>query len=88
MNSAGVEYALVGLKARPLSQWLVNGLAEAGLPAICVETRHMKAVLTEEGSAVLDVLRVRLSRAAKRRQAYATADAGRLAKQNWYVYST
>lgn len=35
----------VGLEAGPLSQWLVNGLAEAGLPVICVETRHMKAVL-------------------------------------------
>jgi hypothetical protein len=42
--------------------------------------------LTEEGSAALDELRVMLSRAAKRRQAYATADAGRLARQNWHVY--
>jgi transposase len=45
LNGAGVEYARVGLEAGPLSQWLVNGLAEAGLPVICVETRHMKAVL-------------------------------------------
>ena len=37
---------------------------------------------TEEGSAALDELRVTLSRAARRRQAYATADAGRLAGQN------
>jgi hypothetical protein len=42
--------------------------------------------LTEEGSAALDELRVMLSRAARRRQAYATADAGRLARQNWHVY--
>ena len=40
-------------------------------------------LLTEEGS---DELRVTLSRAARRRQAYATADAGRLARQNWHVY--
>jgi transposase len=33
------------LEAGPLSQWLFNALAEAGLPAICVETRHMRAVL-------------------------------------------
>jgi transposase len=45
LNSAGLEYARIGLEAGPLSQWLVNGLAEAELPVICVETRHMKAVL-------------------------------------------
>jgi transposase len=28
-----------------LSQWLFSALAEAGLPAICVETRHMRAAL-------------------------------------------
>jgi transposase len=33
----------VGLEAGPLSQWLFNALTTAGLPAICVETRHMKA---------------------------------------------
>jgi len=32
----------IGLEAGPLSQWLYSGLAEAGLPVICVETRHMK----------------------------------------------
>src|SRR5262249_42634269 len=35
----------IGLEAGPLSQWLVNGLAEAGLPVVCVETRHMKALV-------------------------------------------
>ena len=43
--------------------------------------------LTEEGSAALDELRVTLSRAARRRQAHVTADAGCFARQNWYVYS-
>jgi len=28
-----------------LSQWLYGALAEAGLPVICGETRHMRAVL-------------------------------------------
>jgi hypothetical protein len=42
--------------------------------------------LTEEGRAAREELRVTLSRAARRRQAYATADAGRLARQNWHVY--
>ena len=34
-----------GLEAGPLSQWLFSTLAEAGLPVICVEMRHMRAVL-------------------------------------------
>jgi len=45
LNSTGLEYERIGLEAGSLSQWLVNGLAEAELPVICVETRHMKAVL-------------------------------------------
>jgi transposase len=35
----------VGLEAGPLSQWLYSALAEAGLPVICVETRHMRTML-------------------------------------------
>src|SRR4030081_1740923 len=35
----------VGLETGPLSQWLFRGLAEAGVPAICIETRHAKAFL-------------------------------------------
>src|ERR1700754_3986123 len=35
----------VGLEAGPLSQWLFSGLAEVGLPVICIETRHTKAFL-------------------------------------------
>jgi transposase len=39
------HFKRIGLEAGPLSQWLLSALAEAGLPAICVETRHMRAVL-------------------------------------------
>lgn len=35
----------VGLEAGPLSQWLFSGMVDAGLPAICIETRHAKAFL-------------------------------------------
>jgi transposase len=35
----------IGLEAGPLSQWLFSSLAEADLPVICVETRHMRAAL-------------------------------------------
>ena len=39
------DFKRIGLEAGPLSQWLFSVLAEAGLPAICVETRHMRAAL-------------------------------------------
>jgi transposase len=39
------RFKRIGLEAGPLSQWLFSALAEAELPAICVETRHMRAVL-------------------------------------------
>lgn len=35
----------IGLEAGALSQWLWSALAGAGLPAICVETRQMHAML-------------------------------------------
>ncbi len=38
------RFKRIGLEAGPLSQWLFSALAEAGLPVICVETRHMRAV--------------------------------------------
>ncbi len=39
------RFKRIGLEAGPLSQWLFSALADAGLPVICVETRHMRAVL-------------------------------------------
>ena len=45
LTSIGVDYGRVGIEAGPLSPWLVNGMVEAGLPVICVETRHMKSLL-------------------------------------------
>jgi transposase len=45
LASIGEAYGRVGIEAGPLSQWLVNGLASAGLPVVCVETRHMQALL-------------------------------------------
>jgi len=39
------RFKRIGLEAGPLSQWLFSALAEAGFPVICVETRHMRAVL-------------------------------------------
>ncbi|RRH86438.1 IS110 family transposase [Mesorhizobium tamadayense] len=39
------NFERIGLEAGPLSQWLFSGLAEAGLPVVCIETRHVKAFL-------------------------------------------
>src|ERR1700721_3126128 len=46
--SIGEDYGRIGIEAGPLSQWLVNELTAAGLPMVCVETRHMKALLTAQ----------------------------------------
>ena len=45
LTNPGYRFKRIGLEAGPLSQWLYSALAEAGLPVICVETRHMRAVL-------------------------------------------
>src|SRR6516165_5610911 len=45
LTSLGATYGRIGIEAGPLSQWLVNALTAAELPVICVETRHMKALL-------------------------------------------
>jgi len=45
LMAPGQPFERIGLEAGPLSQWLFSALAEAGLPVICVETRHMRAVL-------------------------------------------
>ena len=45
LKTGAYRFKRIGLEAGPLSQWLFNALAEAGLPAICVETRHMRAAL-------------------------------------------
>ena len=45
LNSGAHHFKRIGLEAGPLSQWLYSALGEANLPVICVETRHMRAVL-------------------------------------------
>jgi transposase len=48
LRAFGTDYARIGVEAGPLSQWLINGLSEADLPVVCVETRHMNALLTAQ----------------------------------------
>jgi transposase len=45
LTNSSYRFKRIGLEAGPLSQWLFSALAEADLPVICVETRHMRAVL-------------------------------------------
>jgi transposase len=45
LTNPAYRFKRIGLEAGPLSQWLYSALGEANLPVICVETRHMRAVL-------------------------------------------
>src|SRR5215469_8151269 len=45
LRNPAYRFKRIGLEAGPLSQWLFSALGEADLPVICVETRHMRAVL-------------------------------------------
>ena len=45
LKNPAYRFKRIGLEAGPLSQWLFSALAEAELPVVCVETRHMQAVL-------------------------------------------
>jgi transposase len=63
--------ARVGLEAGSQSQWLHAGLCAAGLPAICIETRHLKATLSamrvktdrNDARAIAQAMRVGMYRA-------------------------
>ncbi len=45
LRNSAYRFKRIGLEAGPLSQWLFSALAEAELPVVCVETRHMQALL-------------------------------------------
>lgn len=45
LSDPAYHFKRIGLEASPSSQWLFSALAGAGLPVICVETRHMRAML-------------------------------------------
>src|ERR1700682_2723161 len=45
LGNPAYRFKRIGMEAGPLSQWLFSALAEAGLPVVCVDTRHMRAVL-------------------------------------------
>ena len=48
LTNPAYRFKRIGLEAGPLSQWLFSLLAEANLPVICVETRHMRAALKSQ----------------------------------------
>lgn len=45
LKENGLAFERIGLEAGPCSSWLHKELTQAGLPAICIETRHAKAVM-------------------------------------------
>lgn len=45
LHALEIPLKRVGLEAGGLSPWLCNDLSAAGLPVICIETRHVKAAL-------------------------------------------
>jgi len=45
LRAHNVSFKRVGLEACPLSEWLFAELTAAGLPAICVEVRRLRATL-------------------------------------------
>ena len=45
LKNPAYHFKRIGLEAGPLSQWLFSAFAEAELPVVCVETRHMQALL-------------------------------------------
>ena len=93
----------IGLEAGPLSQWLFEGLAGAGLPVVCIETRHTKAFLkaqvnkTDRNDArgIAQMMRVHLYRpvhvktlASQKRRALLTARWTFVAWQGWGRFRT
>jgi hypothetical protein len=42
LRGSDYSFKRIGLEAGPLSQWLFSGLAEAGLPVICVEDGFLR----------------------------------------------
>jgi transposase len=47
LSANGIRDGRIGLEAGPLCQWLYAGLARAGFPIFCIETRHAQAVLNK-----------------------------------------
>ena len=45
LTEGEAEIVRIGLEACPLSEWIYHGLAERGLPVVCIETRRLKAFL-------------------------------------------
>jgi len=45
LKNGEVTLDRIGLEACPLSEWIFDGLAEQGCPVVCLETRHLKALL-------------------------------------------
>jgi transposase len=45
LENIGLPVERIGLEACSLTAWLHDGLQDAGLPAICIETRQANAAM-------------------------------------------
>ena len=48
LGATGRPFTRVGLEAGALAEWIHAGLAELGLPVVCLETRHLHATLSAQ----------------------------------------
>jgi transposase len=70
-KETGLGYGRIGLEASATAMWLFRGLAEAGLPIICIEARHAHGVLKarlnktdrNDANGIADLMRVGLFKA-------------------------
>jgi transposase len=46
ISGIGFRVTRIGMEAGPLSQWLRDGLVDAGFEVVLLETRHVKAALS------------------------------------------
>jgi transposase len=60
LKNPAYHFKRIGLEAGPLSQWLFSALADAELPVICVETRHMQAALKAQINKTLRSQKLRM----------------------------
>src|SRR6516162_3892503 len=87
---------LAGIEACPLSEWLHRGLREAGIPVVCVETRHAQRFLStrpvktdrNDARGIAEMMRVGHYRAGARQITRSPVDANNACREDAARLST